>query len=545
MTQRVSILNSNETLLVNDFDFLFIENRLLDNTWGVLFSNLSSKPEFDLNLSTWEVSSWEAIIHVTRTASQPIANEDFFLRYESSSTETVSIVANSKIYIEIDNTLLQDPTLIEDSSGSTTYGNWLSIWAITSSTTYPTHNNYIKLREIDATWSIKTDVRNTPQIDGDKVDMTDMTQNIKTGWTWEFGWQVTIPETPTADWHATSKKYVDEEIAITSGPYIFGDWSDWALVVASWTTNISMDTVYNYSSISISAWATLSTWAASWESMKLKCRWTATIDWTISTAEKQATSWITSELLWIEIDLPNVWAGWDGGNGWGKSGTFSWGSWGTWSWDWYWWWWWGWWGTYTLSASWHDWWNWGDGWTPGWTGWPSVEDDRWIAWWTSAWWSWWSIKIHEWYTWAGWDAYGNNWWNWNRISGTGAFGWWWWWWWDIWVSGANVMIYSLFFAWSWEILTRWWNGWAWWDGGNWDGIYSWWWWWGWWGSWWISWSQLIIWQNQIFWWTTNTPSSGWVGWAGWAGDGAGNWQDGYDWIWVSPNVTNILLKNLM
>jgi hypothetical protein len=51
-------------------------------------------------------------------------------------------------------------------------------------------------------------------------------------------------------------------------------------VIASGTTNLSLDTVYNYSSISISAGATLST-AGSDGTMTLKCKGTCTIDGTI------------------------------------------------------------------------------------------------------------------------------------------------------------------------------------------------------------------------------------------------------------------------
>jgi hypothetical protein len=46
--------------------------------------------------------------------------------------------------------LLQDPTLIEDPSGSSDYALGKNIAELKSTASYPTHPNYIKLWEVSA-----------------------------------------------------------------------------------------------------------------------------------------------------------------------------------------------------------------------------------------------------------------------------------------------------------------------------------------------------------------------------------------------------------
>lgn len=168
MTERVSMINSNNTQLNSDYDYSRLLRHLLGDQDWVLFSDLSSKPEFDIDLGTWEIASWTAIILCTRTASQPIANQKFYALFQSDAAVTVDVSVWQKIFIEIDDTLVQDPTLIDDTPPSTSYARGLNIGQIKSETSYPSHGNYIKLWEIDA-WPAATDMREEPWVVQDAI----------------------------------------------------------------------------------------------------------------------------------------------------------------------------------------------------------------------------------------------------------------------------------------------------------------------------------------------------------------------------------------
>jgi len=174
MAVRVSHINSNVTTLVNDFDHSFVMKRAIGEVSGVLFSDLVTKPELDLNTSTWEVSIWECVIIGTRTASQPIANQKMMLRVNLYESEIMSLTEWNKIYLEIDDTLLQDQSLIEDSWASTDYALWKTIATLKSTPVYPSHPNYIKLWEI-TTWPIYTDVRVATRMSDDAIDLPNNT----------------------------------------------------------------------------------------------------------------------------------------------------------------------------------------------------------------------------------------------------------------------------------------------------------------------------------------------------------------------------------
>jgi len=123
MTERVSLLNSLNTLLVNDSDFTKYENWITNGTGGVLFSDLSTKPDFALTGTTdVDIASGNAIIVATRATSTPIPNQQIGIRYQLSDTKSFTGAVNgSKIFIEIDQTLINDQTLIEDTFPSVDY----------------------------------------------------------------------------------------------------------------------------------------------------------------------------------------------------------------------------------------------------------------------------------------------------------------------------------------------------------------------------------------------------------------------------------------
>jgi len=181
--ERVSLLNSYQTLLNDDSDFSRFESRLT-NFWSwVLFSDMAAKPEFDISGTSWTatITSWEAIITTTRATSSPITWKKTPVRYQLSDTKILTwLVSWSKIYIEIDQTLVDNPTLIQDTYPSTDYANWLNIWTLTHATSRPATNTYIPLWELSwITWTW-TDWRSMPKIKGNRIDFVDVDGNIST-----------------------------------------------------------------------------------------------------------------------------------------------------------------------------------------------------------------------------------------------------------------------------------------------------------------------------------------------------------------------------
>lgn len=289
----------------------------------------------------------------------------------------------------------------------------------------------------------------------------------------------------------------------------YWDGSDWVLNITSWTTNLNLGSVYQYSSINISAWATLSTTWTNWN-LILKCNWTVTINWTIGLDAKNGNSLTTTLqslfLTWIE--WPDFWVGWAGWAGWaGNGGWTGWAGWAAWSIFWGW----GWGGGWD-AQNWGAGWN---GWYPWWSGWAAVGNSNWNAGWVSSWWSGWT----NWATvssWTGWNAYWNAGWN-------ASWTWWVHWWGWGWAAGYRwgwLLIICKTITWSWTINCNWWAGWAGWAeygngwGWGWGGG------WGWWAVWIIYWtdtSSLTINVAAGSWWTAswwNSPVA-WTNWLSW------------------------------
>ena len=147
MVQRVSMINSNKTQLNSDYDFSMLRKWLLWNQGGV-----ESKTHFSFDVSTKRLSAGAdiavAYILCTRPSSSPIPNQQFLAHFEFTGTlDFLNITDGDKIFIEIKENLIKDPTLIEDLDVETNYTQGLGIGEIKMSKNYPGHNNYLKLYE--------------------------------------------------------------------------------------------------------------------------------------------------------------------------------------------------------------------------------------------------------------------------------------------------------------------------------------------------------------------------------------------------------------
>jgi len=214
--EKASILNSMNTLLVNDSDLSKYEIFLTGWKSWVLFSDPVLKTEFGLTGTTNpSISSWSAVVVCVRATSTPIPNQKIAVKFDLQWPKAFTNAVNgSKIFIEIDQTLINDPTLIEDNYPSTDYALWLNIGALNMATSYPATNSYIALYSYDGT--VWTDLRVSPTVDWKNIDLSDLVQDIVTAWDIEATdivatWNVST-STPTAPEHATTKEYVDWEI---------------------------------------------------------------------------------------------------------------------------------------------------------------------------------------------------------------------------------------------------------------------------------------------------------------------------------------------
>ena len=500
-------------------------------TWSFFVTETLTSPGYssvlDLVSSDITVQGWEAKLLCIRTASTPIPNQEVMVNFEMNEPKILDVTWDKKIFIEIDDAQLQDPTLV-------TQCDWTLIWSVKSESAYPTTSCYIPLREITAwAWQTATDVR----------------EALKIQWPWlqlnNYGWNIL----------ANDITFTGTLTGSLSGiiPFVFGDGTDWDLIVAAWTTNIALDTVWNFSSVNIAAWATLSS-GAIWGSMLIKCDGLTTIDWDIDLTSLGNDS---DMLLWfIGRNLAGwvKWPGWNWGQWWDWADLnpfFGW-AWGLWSILWYGGWWGGWWANFWIGPAQVVGWAWGNWWTPGWlwgawsVNWAPLPA---AAWWLSAWgWGyaiWWAGNTGG--TW--WNAYGNpgTTWFWPSNSGWGWAGGW-----DTWLSWANITIQSVDFAWTWSIITSGTNGTAWWNWWNWVFNAPWWGWgwgwgWGWWAGGW-AWAYWLVWFTNLFTWSIiNTPWLGWLWGSGWSV--AWNGSNGSSWIngtnWIAWDTLSSLLKDLI
>ena len=141
------MINSNNTQRNSDHDFTKLRKRALGNQGGV-----ESKEQFIFDNDTKKLSAGSdiatAYILCTRPASNPIHNQKFLAQFEfTGSLDFLNITNGDKIFIEIKENLVNDPTLIEDLDSQTSYNQGLGIWEIKIAKNYPSHSNYLKLYE--------------------------------------------------------------------------------------------------------------------------------------------------------------------------------------------------------------------------------------------------------------------------------------------------------------------------------------------------------------------------------------------------------------
>lgn len=146
--RRTSMIDSNKTQLNSDYDYSMLRKWALGNKGGLL-----KKSDFVFDKSKGELSAGseiaEAVILCKRTTSYPIQNQTFLAQFQfTGKLENLQTVEGTKIYIEIKENLIVDPTLIADQPGSTNFAKGFDIGEIKATPERPSHENYLKLYEI-------------------------------------------------------------------------------------------------------------------------------------------------------------------------------------------------------------------------------------------------------------------------------------------------------------------------------------------------------------------------------------------------------------
>ena len=146
--RRTSMIDSNKTQLNSDYDYSMLRKWALGNKGGLL-----KKSDFIFDKSKGELSAGseiaEAVILCKRPTSYPIQNQTFLAQFQfTGKLENLQTVEGTKIYIEIKESLIVDPTLIADQPGSTNFAKGFDIGEIKATPEWPSHENYVKLYEI-------------------------------------------------------------------------------------------------------------------------------------------------------------------------------------------------------------------------------------------------------------------------------------------------------------------------------------------------------------------------------------------------------------
>ena len=146
--RRTSMIDSNKTQLNSDYDYSMLRKWALGNKGGLL-----KKSDFIFDKSKGELSAGseiaEAVILCKRPTSYPIQNQTFLAQFQfTGKLENLQTVEGTKIYIEIKENLIMDPTLIADQPGSTNFAKGFDIGEIKATPERPSHENYLKLYEI-------------------------------------------------------------------------------------------------------------------------------------------------------------------------------------------------------------------------------------------------------------------------------------------------------------------------------------------------------------------------------------------------------------
>ena len=146
--RRTSMIDSNKTQLNSDYDYSMLRKWALGNKGGLL-----KKSDFIFDKSKGELSAGseiaEAVILCKRPTSYPIQNQTFLAQFQfTGKLENLQTVEGTKIYIEIKENLIMDPTLIADQPGSTNFAKGFDIGEIKATPERPSHENFLKLYEI-------------------------------------------------------------------------------------------------------------------------------------------------------------------------------------------------------------------------------------------------------------------------------------------------------------------------------------------------------------------------------------------------------------
>ena len=163
---RTSMINSNNTQINSDYDFSMLRKKILGWESGILKAG-----DFFLDKNNRRLSAVspiaEAVILCTRTTSYPIGNQTFYAHFQFTGTiENIAIDEGAKIFIEIKENLILDPSLISDSDGRSDYAKWFWIGEIKIAKSYPSHSNYLPLWEIQGGQAVdKRKVISIPALD--------------------------------------------------------------------------------------------------------------------------------------------------------------------------------------------------------------------------------------------------------------------------------------------------------------------------------------------------------------------------------------------
>lgn len=224
MVQTVRLIDA-ESTQHSDYDLTQTLYHLIGRQWGVHFSNANRT---ELAYSAGNIAPGIASVVCTRATSSPIANQKFLAVFYSDTNVPVVAAANRKIYIEIDETLINSPALISDVSPAIDYALGLNIGSIKSTTSYPTHSNYLKLYEFDASGN-PIDVRREVMIDSWNLDLYNYTGLLSAA-SLNLNW-VNVWQELTQDFVAFSANY-----SLASSAF-----STLTLTGATVTTNAGVD----------------------------------------------------------------------------------------------------------------------------------------------------------------------------------------------------------------------------------------------------------------------------------------------------------------
>lgn len=235
--QRVWVLNGNNITYDKDL------------TAGILSSLTQWVIEwFDTSWS-WasaEILPWKALIEVTRSNWEKI-----LVFFESTTNEAINLTWTKKIYIEIEQSKIDD--------WSSNNEDWTDIWQITTSSTYPS-NNFIPLYDV-ASWVVTDERENVKwkllrkNLESNKIIYLDNNWEEKTLSLWT-NWQVL-----TSTWTSTAPNFTSPAVDINWLPEKTSPVSD-DLILLSDSEDSNQNKKAKISSIKENTETTVTLWEA-------------------------------------------------------------------------------------------------------------------------------------------------------------------------------------------------------------------------------------------------------------------------------------------